>query len=150
MVPPSEIGREMPESSHICSKWLFSRIQCGFALLICRSLSADRGNRTTHPGRSGRPQRRATGTPKGETSLRSGVCLERCTQRLPELNAVSLRVGEPAELAVVVVGVPLGIDFHSSCGHSVHKTVEVVDAEIQHGPLAARAEVIGIFREKGQ
>ncbi len=90
-------------------------------------------------------------------NLHSGACMPLllpdscCTvsaDGLPEFNAVTFGVGEPAELAEVVA-VALGIDVDAGGDQAVEQGIEIVHLEIEHGFLRGR-EVVAVLLEEGK
>ena len=68
--------------------------------------------------------------------------------RLPELDAISFGIGDPAELSEVVA-LAIWIDGDTFGGQTVEHTVQVVHLEIDHGFLRRREVGIVLF-EKGE
>jgi len=71
------------------------------------------------------------------------------SRRLPELDAVAFEIPDPRKFAVRGV-VALGIDAHACCGQLGEQSVEVVDAEVDHGLLRALPEIGRIEGEMGE
>ena len=70
-------------------------------------------------------------------------------RRLPELNPIAFRIPDPREFAVGGV-VAFGVDADACLGQLGEKSVEIVNAEVDHGLLWALAEIFGIEREVGE
>src|SRR5438093_5323899 len=68
-------------------------------------------------------------------------------RRLPELDAMPFRVGDPRESAVLVL-VTLVSDLYALCSELRDKPVQVVNAIVQHERGRARSEVGRVFLEE--
>ena len=66
------------------------------------------------------------------------------TERLPELDAISFRVGEPAKLSEVI-GFAFWIDGDTFGYQAVQQTIEVVHLEIEHRFLCRREVCVVLF-----
>src|ERR1700733_3050704 len=76
----------------------------------------------------------------------AGMGLMKPLLRLPQLDAISLGIDEPAEVAEVVA-VALSVYFDTSGDEAVEQSIQVVDLKIQHGRLGYRV-VVRFCREK--
>src|ERR1700761_4929613 len=76
----------------------------------------------------------------------AGVGLMKALLRLPQLDAISLGIDEPAKVAEVVA-VALRVHFDTGGDEAVEQSVQVVDLKIQHGGLVYRV-VVRLHRKK--
>ena len=72
----------------------------------------------------------------------------RLRRRLPELEAVALRVGPPAESTDAVHGLDIVVDVDAAGSQLAEHRVEVAHPEVDHPGLLGAPEVVGIGRER--
>src|SRR6478736_6805294 len=68
-------------------------------------------------------------------------------RRLPQLDAIAVRIHDPAELAILAF-VDLRIDLHASATQCRKQRMQIIDTEIHHERLVARLEVVRVLRER--
>ena len=70
------------------------------------------------------------------------------SDRLPKLDAIPFRIGDPAKLPEVVA-LAIWVDGDAFGDQTIEQTIQVVDLEIEHGFLRRR-EVGIVVLEKGE
>jgi hypothetical protein len=69
-------------------------------------------------------------------------------RRLPQLDPMTLGVGDPREPAVLVL-VTLVSDLYALCSEPRDQPIQIVHAVVQHESWRARSEVGRVFLEEG-
>src|SRR5262245_57028068 len=104
---------------------------------------------TTGPPPGSRPaSRSATTSPRRRRASGSGRRVERLRRGLPELDPVPVGIFHPAEPAEALHRLDVVDDDGAAGPHLGEHRVEVTDAEVDHDPLLAPAEVLGVVRER--
>src|SRR5690606_27052168 len=69
--------------------------------------------------------------------------------RLPQLDRIAFRVGQPREAAIRIV---LGIDLDADPGRFqlAHHRIELANPEVEHPLLLRPAEIVAVGREGGE